>query len=156
MLLAGGLKMPSWALRAVLPTGSVFKGQLSYPMTAIEVPTALKYEIESVGIDYANLYENKNTGFEPKKYRVNSITGTAILATVQIMLVGDLTRVMQAILETLAKGCNGAGLYMDFYDDWISDKQYTGRWVNAGDFVDSSELLCGGSIEMSCFKIQDI
>jgi len=50
----------------------------------------------------------------------------------------------------------GAGITVDFYDDWATDKQYTGYWVNASDFVDNSELLCGGSIDMQCIEIQDV
>jgi len=149
--------MPSWALRSVLPDGTSFKGEIVYPMTSLEVPNTFRKYVESLEVSYSDsLYVIKDTGFEHKKYQREATGGIKILATVSIMLVGDLPRWLMCLLINLAIGCNGGGMWVDFYDDWATDKQYTGRWYNAVDFVENSELLCGGSIELECFIIQAI
>ena len=125
-------------------------------MTNLEIPNTLSRYVEEVQIVYAQRYVNKFTGFETKKHRFRSSSGSDQEADVSIMLVGDLPRWLCGLLCELAKGCNGAGMRLELYDDWISDKQYTGLWANAGDFVDNSELLCGASMYLKAFDIQDI
>lgn len=148
--------MPAWAIRPVLPSGYLFAGQLVYPMTAVTIPNTLKKYVESIELIEANEYMNKYTGFESKKYRVENTAGTAINTSISIMLVGNLPRWMSDLFQSLARGCNGAGMHLEFYDDFATTGQYTGRWVNAADFVDNSEALCGGSIDIECFIAQPI
>ena len=147
--------MPSWAMRPVLPSGSTFDGQLVYNMTNVEIPDSLVRFIENIDYTWPNRNIDKYTGFEKKKYRLEANTGTDFEVFVSIMLVGDLPRWLQQLFMAVAKGCNG-GMQMDFYDSWATYNQYTGHWTNAADFVDNSELLCGGSIDMAVFKVQDI
>jgi len=148
--------MATWAFRPVLPAGSSFAGQTVYNMTAVEVPNTLLYYVDSLGIEYADIYINKMTGFETKKYRVKNTTGTSVQASLQLTLVGSLPRWLQQLFITIAKGCNGGGMQVDLYDDWATQKQYTCRWINAGDFIDNSELLCAGSLDLEAFVIQDV
>ena len=148
--------MSTWALRPILPRSTTFNGQIVFPMTGLYVPNSLKRYVESVDLTMGSGLLNKYTGFETAKYRSDSDNQLYTIATLAIMLVGDLPRWLQRLMLNLAKGCNGAGMELEFYDDWATMKQYTGRWTNAGDFVDSSELLCGGSIQFSAFSIQDI
>lgn len=148
--------MATWAFRPVLPAGSSFNGQTVYNMTNVEVPNTLKRYVESLEIVYADIYINKMTGFESKKYRIKNTTGTSIQASLRLTLIGSLPRWLQQLFVTIAKGCNGGGMQVDLYDDWTSDKQYTCRWVNAGDFIDNSELLCSGSLDLEAFVIQAV
>ena len=146
--------MPAWAIRPVLPSGASFTGQIVHNMTNVTIPNTLKRYVDSVTISESDAYLNKYTGFETKKYRIGNATGATVDASLSIMLVGDLPRWLMGLFESLARGCNGAGMELEFYDDWISSTQYTGRWVNAADFVDNSELLCGGSIDLAVFDMQ--
>ena len=148
--------MATWAFRPVLPAGATFTGQTVYGMTAVEVPSSLKRYVDSLDIQYQDIYVEKMTGFQSKKYRLKNTTGTPLQANVTIVLAGNIPRWLQQLFLTIAKGCNGGGMQVDFYDDWATDKQYTCRWVNAGDFIDNSELLCGGALELQAFEIQDV
>jgi hypothetical protein len=142
----------SWSFKTKMTTGYTFAGELPYPSTAIEVPITFKDIVERVTFEYKNQYEHKYTGFETIKHKVNYYNEKAF----SIMLVGNLTRGWQDLLVRLATAMNGSGCILQFYDDWITGTTsvpvtYECRWVNAGDFVDNNELLCGGSMELICF-----
>lgn len=148
--------MATWALRLVLPAGASFNGQIVWPMTNIEFPNTLKKYTQSVRIVEHSNNLTKHTGFESKKYRIAASTGTDYDIDLSIMLVGDLPRWACELLRDMAVGANGGGIEIQFYDDWITDYQYRGRWVNAGDFVDNSEALCGASIDILAFEKQAV
>jgi hypothetical protein len=148
--------MPAWAIRPVLPSGVAFNGEIVYNSTLLDVPNTLKKHIESIEIRYSEYNLVKNTGFEHKKYRVKNTGSTSAEAEMSIMLVGNLDRWVQSIFITIARACHGSGMLIEFFDDIATDKQYIGRWVNAGDFVDNSELICGGSIDLVITKITEI
>ena len=148
--------MPSWAFKTTVPSGISFDGQIVYDSTLLQIPNTLKKYVQSIDVYHTSYNLVKHTGFEAKIYRKKNTSGTDLEAELSIMLVGDLPRWLQAMFVSLARACVGAGITVDFYDDWATDKQYTGYWVNASDFVDNSELLCGGSIDMQCIEIQDV
>lgn len=148
--------MPAWALRAVLPSGASYNGQMVHDMTSLTIPNTFKKYVQQVSFDIPGGVLDKYSGFETKKFRVQNDTGVKLAGSVNIMMVGNLDKWMQFHLVSLAKGCNGCGMHIEFYDDWMTDTQYTGRWVNAGDFVDTSEILCGASIDLQIFDMQGI
>jgi hypothetical protein len=55
-------------------------------------------------------------------------------------------------LRRFAYGANGAGIFVEFYDDWITSFIYTGRWVNAGKVTENSMVNGAASIELDCWK----
>ena len=142
----------SWSLKPKIPDGYSFDGEIVYTTTGIEISPLLKGYIESINLTGINQYDNKYTGFESKKYQIANSNEKRI----QIMLVGNLPRWLCDSLESLAKAINGAGMILHFYDDFFTGTTesaitYECRWLNAGDFVDNSEILCGGSIELYAF-----
>lgn len=148
--------MATWAFRPVTPAGSSFSGEMVYNMTNVEVPNTFCRYVDSLSVVYPNYNINKESGFLRKKYRRKAASGDDVEAEVSLMLAGDIPRWLRELLETIAKGCSGGGMHVDLYDDWATDKQYTCRWVNSGDFVDNTELLCGGSMDLLAFKIQSV
>lgn len=148
--------MADWGLRAVLPAGASFSGQMVYPNTSIEFPNTFKQYVQSIDIVYLPHNVYKHTGFEPKIYRLNTATGTDQDIDISIMMVGNLPRWACNILRNIAVGCNGSGLEIEVYDDWATNKQYRGRWINAGDFVDNNAIHTGASIDLLAFEEQSI
>ena len=137
-----------WAFKPKLPDGATFNGEIVWPSTGMEIPDTFRLYVENVTYSIRNQFDVKYTGFETKKYKIQNTNERLY----RFMLVGDLPRWMQDALLRLAVAMNGAGMILQFKDNWISgtDESFTtydGRWLNAGDFVDNSELLCGGSIE---------
>ena len=137
----------AWTLKAKTPTGDTFNGQMVWNSTEIEVPTTFKEYVESVDHGIKSQYINKYTGFETKKYSIRDSSAHHF----RIMLVGDLPRWMRDLLHVLAIAMNGAGMILQFDDTWITTTGstiYDCRWINAGDFVDNSELLNGASMDL--------
>lgn len=144
-------------LQAVLPAGSTFSGQLVYNSTDNFIDSGIKHFIESISITYMSKYVNKYTGFETKKYRIRNMDFSYdVDAEVDVMFTGDLTKKYQNLLRNLANSVLGGGMQIKFTDDIASDKHFTGRWVNSGDFVDNTELLCGASLQLLAFNVADI
>jgi hypothetical protein len=144
----------TWALKPVIPDSIVFGGEMVYPSTNIEIPDTFRNYVEHARFEVKPQFINKMTGFETKKYK----TGFVSEAKFSIMLVGNLPRWLQQSLHRLAISMNGAGMVLQFKDNWISGTDaspvtYECRWNIAGDFVDNSELLCGGSMELHAFGI---
>ncbi len=142
----------TWSLKPKIPDGFSFDGELVYSSTSIEISPLLKGYIQSINLAGMDQFDLKYTGFESKKYKVANSNEKSI----RIMLVGNLPRWVCDSLESLAKAVNGAGMIIQFYDDFFTGTEaspitYECRWLNAGDFVDNSELLCGGSIELFAF-----
>jgi len=146
----------AWMIRPVLPAGTSFNGQMVYNMTNFELDDTFAKRVDSMSISKPGKYVNKYTGFETTKYRILNTTGNDITSYISIMLVGNLDRWWCQALHRLAIGINGAGMEINFRDTWATAKQYRGKWVNAGDFVDSSELLCGASMEIEAYEEQSI
>jgi len=137
----------SWTLKPKTPTGDTFSGQMVWNSTVIEIPTTFKEYVESVEHTIKSQYINKYTGFETKKYSIRDSSEHHF----SIMLVGDLPRWVRDLLHVLAISMNGAGMILQFDDTWITSTTstvYDCRWINAGDFVDNSELLNGASMEL--------
>lgn len=131
-------------------------GELSYTMANYAIPSAFRRSIESVSIKYRPAIEVKTTGFESVRHVIAPTSGNDILVDISIMLTGDVSYLDRRRLETLAHGMLGAGLSMYFYDDWMDDRVYLCRWVNAGDFVSNTELLAGGSMDLVSWEVQDL
>ena len=141
----------TWALKPKLPTGSTFDGEMVYNSVELEVPATFKKYVETVGHTIKSQYINKYTGFETKKYSIRNSSEHHF----RIMLVGDLPRWMRDLLHVLAIAMNGAGMILQFDDTWITTTGstiYDCRWVNAGDFVDNSELLNGASMNLVSYS----
>jgi len=143
----------SWTFKTKMLSGYAFNGELPYQSINMEIPTTFKNVVESVRFEYINQFDQKYTGFETIKHKINYYNNKNI----SIMLIGSLTRGWQDVLIRLATAMNGAGCVLQFSDDWVTGTEsvpivYDCRWVNAGDFVDNNELLCGGSMELVCFN----
>jgi hypothetical protein len=145
----------TWAFKTVLPTGSTFDGEMVFDSTDLEVDNDIKRFMES--IDYViDQYEIKHTGFEKKKYKKTDASN----AIISITLVGDLPFYWHQILLRLAIAINGSGATLQFKDAWVSGTlaspvTYTCRWINAGDFVETSELLNGGTMELEAYTMPE-
>lgn len=148
--------MPTWAFKPVLPSASVFSGQIVYQSTNINFPNTMKKYVDSVRIFRNSNYANKYTGFETKKYKINANSGNDYDIDINIVMVGNLPFNLFQILRNIAVSINGAGMEVQFYDDWITDKQYRGHWVNAGDFVDNNYIHYGASIQLACYEEQAV
>jgi len=143
----------SWSIRPKFPTGTTFDGEITWTSTDIEIPDNIYLQLESTNIVIGSQFVNKNTGFEKKKYKKHDNS----YVEYSIMLVGNLPYYLKELLLRLAAAVNGAGMILEFKDNWCmgtinSPIQYECRWTNAGDFVENSELLCGGSIKLLCFR----
>jgi hypothetical protein len=136
--------------------GNSFAGELVYSMPHHPVADTIKKYIESVNLTYRNAFIVKQTGFETTKHVVNKITGNDTICDISITFVGNLPRWEMQQLIQLGKGLLGAGMQLEFHDDWITDKDYLCRWTNALDFVENSALLCGGTIELQAWQVTDI
>ena len=144
----------AWALLPRTPTGATYDGNLVWNSTNIEIPDTFRQYVESINHSIKPMYINKYTGFETKKYYIRDSSEHRFM----IMLVGNLPRWLQEALKRLAIAMNGAGMILQFLDNWVtgtdaSSTTYNCRWVNAIDFVDNSELLCGGSMELVSFTL---
>ena len=144
--------------RVVLPSGTSFNGQNTFTATNIEWPTAQTPEkyIESFSTLRAQKNIVKYTGFQSKIYRLQENSGNDHELDLSIMFVGSLPRWAVRILKNIAIGCLGGGAEIQFYDDFATDTQYRGRWINAADFVDSNEILSGASMNLAVFETQDV
>ncbi len=137
----------AWTLKPLIPSGYSFDGEIVYPSENLEVDTTFKQYVENVRHKIRPQFQNRYTGFETKKYRVADSSEHVF----NIMLVGNLPRWLQQLLNRLAVAVNGAGMVLQFDDTWMTTDSsiiYHCRWVNAGDFVDNSILLQGGSIDL--------
>lgn len=146
----------AWMLRPKLPSTATFSGQIVYNSTGFEVDTSLRKYIDSAGFEIISPYVIKNTGFNKKKYMTSDMS----TINYSIMLVGNLPFWMHQTLIRLAIAMNGSGMIMEFRDSFLSGTldspvTYNCRWTNAGDFVASSELLHGGSIELIAYTLPE-
>jgi len=144
----------SYTLKPIIPDGYTFDGELVFNSTEIEIPSTFKNYVENLTLSIEGQYSNKYTGFETKKYSLNE-NDTKFLS---ITLVNDLPRWLCDLLQNLAIAMNGEGMILEFVDDWITGtiavpQAYNCRWVNAGDFTDNSELLCGASIDLIVYLL---
>lgn len=145
----------SWALKPRIPPGGSFNGQIVYPSIDLEFPLdAFINIVESISFSISDQYINKLTGFETKKYKVHDNTEKNI----SIMLVGDLEFWQMELLLNIATAMNSSGMILQWSDNFFTGTTsvpvlYSGRWINAGDFVENSALLCGGTIELVAYNI---
>jgi len=148
--------MASYVMRAVLPSGTSFDGQIVFDTTTFNIPTECRSQFASVTYSFVPAYVIKNTGFEPIKHRVANTSTTSVEVDVSIQLVGNAERRYVDLLREFAVAIMGAGMYIEFYDDWATDKVYTGRWINAAKFVENSEITGTGKIDFACWKYEDV
>jgi len=143
----------TYQLKPKLPTGATYgSGQITFPTTNIEVSSDFKNYVETIDIEIRPMYIMKYDGFDAKKYKAHEEN----IRSIDIMLVGNLPRFLHEQLYQLAIATNGAGIAIEFYDDFAtgtdaSPISYTCRWVNAGDFVESNVIQNGGSIQLIAF-----
>ncbi len=148
----------AWALKPKFPTGTTFDGEMVWTSTDIEIPLEdFKNYVENIRHKINSQFENKYTGFETNKYKVQNSDEKLF----RIMLVGNLPRWLQDALHRLAIAMNGAGIILQWKDDFFtgttsSPVTYEARWLNAGDFVDNNELLCGGSMELLAYDSDNV
>ncbi len=142
----------SWTFKPITPTGYSFNGELSWPSTYWEVPDDILKYIERADKLPLSQYEIKHTGFESTTHKVRDESDGVIM----IMFTGDLQHWLQEKLHRLAIAMNGAGMILQFkcpfFDGTFETTvTYKGRWINAGDFVENSALLCGASMHFAYF-----
>ena len=128
-----------------------FDGELVWDMTSFVVNEEFSDYVETMEVSYRNIYINHRTGFESTKRVMHKNSGSDILIDISITLVGNLPRWLMQQLTQLAKGVLGAGMELTFRDDFWEEYQYSCRWINAGDFVENSTLLCGASMALQAW-----
>lgn len=152
--------MATWIFRSHLPAGSSFSGQIVYGSTTIDVPTDLIRYIDTIDISSLPRYINKYTGVETTKYKIlNTTVGSPsddIETEIRVVLVDKLPRYLFNMLYSFAIGVNGGGMQLYFYDDIVSDFQYTCRWINAADFMEQDTLYGSLSIDLKSWERQPI
>lgn len=132
-----------------------YAGDLIYNATQFAIAEFKQY-IESVDITYKSIYDRMTTGFDDTVYQLNSPTATNAVAEVSIGLVGDLPfSVMQQFIQ-LAKTVMGGGMTLIFEDDFATEKNYYGKWENAGDFVENNEVFGGGTLNLVVYKVTNV
>jgi hypothetical protein len=144
--------MPTWLLRAVVPDGYTFNGEMVQPITNYEIPYEFKRQIDSVNFEETPRFDLKINGFEYVQHQINSKETATIICKVTIQSVGTLPMWLCDRLKRFAYGANGAGIFVEFYDDWITNFIYTGRWINAGAITENSTINGAVSIELDCWK----
>ena len=148
--------MPTWLLRAVAPDDYTFNGEMVYPVTNYEIPYEFKRQIDSVNIEEEPRFNLKINGFEYVQHQINSKETATIIAKIGIQTVGTLPMWLCDRLKRFAYGANGAGIFVEFYDDWITNFIYTGRWVNAGEVTENSMINGAVSVALDCWKKEAI
>ena len=142
----------TWAIKPVLPGGTTFAGQIMFNITNYEISNDFKNHVESVSFRIPGQYEHVMTGFESYVYKKSTVSERIA----RIMMIGSLSHSMKNQLHRLAIGINGSGCVLQWKDDFIfgsvaSPTTHECRWLNAGKFVDNSELLCGGRIDLRIY-----
>ena len=97
------------------------------------------------------MYLLKQTGFTATKRKIAPTSGTSIMGQISITFVRDLTREMLQSLWNLAHALNGGGGLIAFRDAIMSDTTYTGKWINAGSFIESSTILGSGTMDIAYY-----
>lgn len=135
------------------PTVSgTFGGEMIWRMSSYSIPDTIVKYIDSVEYVHRSRYINKRTGFETTKHTIHSTSDTDTLIDINITFVGNLTRQWMQALTQLAKGVNGAGMEITFRDDFWTDYNYQCRWVNAGNIIENSELICGAGMLLESWE----
>jgi hypothetical protein len=148
--------MPTWILRAVLPDGYTFNGEMVYPITDFEIPYSFKNQIDRVEFKEAPRFNLKINGFEYVQHQIESIETETIISKLSIQTIGSMPLWICDRLRIFSCGCNGSGMFLEFYDDWITNFIYTGRWINAGDIKENSDINGTVKIDLNCWKKEAI
>ena len=144
----------AWALKPKLPDGAVFGNEIVYQSTVVEIPDTFKLYVSSIQQSTNNQFVNKATGFETNRYKTND----ADKISIDITLAGNIPHWLEDALKVLAQSMNGAGMILQFLDDWVNGTTlqpvtYDCRWINAGDFVNNSTLLSGATMQLLAFNV---
>jgi hypothetical protein len=131
--------------------GESFNGQIAYPDTTIDIPCDVKRYVDSIDVSESPQYLNKLTGFETIKQKISNSSGSLIETNIKIGLVAKLPDYYYRSFVLLANAINAGGLYLLFYDDICSDFEYTCRWLNTADFVESNVLYGSLSLDLVSF-----
>lgn len=142
-------------MASITPTfNGAYDGHMINNMTNFVIDNIDKH-VETIDVSYRAAFDYNLTGFDSAIYLLNPNSANNVVADVTVMLVGDLpTHTMQQFIQ-LSKGILGAGMLLTFVDDIVTDRTYVGKWSNAADFVENSELLCGGSLLVEAYDIYD-
>ena len=139
----------TWLFKPDIPDTESFDGQMVYNIEDIEINETDKKYISSVGYKILGRNITKNTGFESITFQHKDLIEVLYIFTWS----SDLPHYLKNQLHRLAIGLNGTGAGLKFQDNFIAGTEstpiiYTCRWKNAGDFVDNSEILCGGKMKL--------
>lgn len=148
--------MGSYLIKPYVHGGATFSGQMVWEMPNHEIPLSWKKYINNIDISHKPKFVNKYSGFETTKHKILNYGASGTLVSLNIVLVGDLPYLVADTIRELAAGLSGAGLDVLFYDDLATDAEYIGKWTNAGDFVDNSDLHFGTRIELDCYSMTAI
>jgi len=135
---------------------NAFVGDMVYNLSTMTVPDTIKKQIDTYVISYRPLHLAKHTGFDDFVYRIAPINSANAIIDLQIQFVGSMPIAYTDRLRRLAAGCAGAGVALLFRDDWVSNKIYTCRWSNAGDFVETSNNLSGAEMALESWEYSEI
>ncbi|GAG37007.1 unnamed protein product, partial [marine sediment metagenome] len=100
-------------------------------------------------------YLNKHTGFETSRFHVANSSGAEVDTIIQVAMVSKLPEYYYNLFISMANAMNVGGLYLLFYDDICSDKEYTCRWVNTTNFVETNVLFGSITLELLSYSKVD-
>ena len=146
--------MPTWSFRAVLPDGASYSGQLVYPSNDIDLPYPINKYIDNVSILQTGQFVTKYTGFESQKYKIKESSGSDIETLINIQFVGDMPFEYRQRLLYFTSAMLGSGMIVQFYDDIVTDRQYTGRLVDAFDISLNNSIHTVASVTLSTWESQ--
>jgi len=128
-----------------------FAGQKAFSATNYDISDDYENIISSIRREDSPVYLLKQTGFTATKRKIAPTSGTSIMGQISITFVRDLTREMLQSLWNLAHALNGGGGLIAFRDAIMSDTTYTGKWINAGSFIESSTILGSGTMDIAYY-----
>lgn len=144
--------MSTYLIKPSIPAGTSFDGQIVFDLTNYEIPYSWWRYVDSVEIVHRPKWLNRYTGFETTKRRIGTTGSSGTMVDLSITWVGSLPRDVLQRLQRLAEGANGGGIDLLFYDDLVSGYTYTGKWDNAGDFVENNPIHGGASVRLACWS----
>ena len=137
-------------LIAPVTTGT-FNSQIAWQITSYVIPDTEERIVRSINVEFNPTYWVKQTGFTYTKRKISPTSGTSRIGRISVGFQGDLTRSIFDTLQGLARALQGGGGLVAFRDSIMSDTTYTGKWVNAGDFVETSSILGTGTMDIDFY-----
>lgn len=137
-------------MAAITPvfSGAYTNGPIVYNVSNYTIGDNFKYYVDSMEVVYDSINDLQLSGFSNIKFLQNTYNIAETSGSISITLVGDLPKWLMQQLLQLSKAVMGGGMELSFTDAFATYKTYKCKWENAGDFVENSELLCGGTMQL--------